>query len=373
MKLTLLFLFAASLFAASPAEIAIRQASANVEKQPAHYPYYNELADAYVRRAGETADGQFYGKADQTLRKSFAIAPENFEGLKVEVSIALGRHEFAQALETAVKLNKIMPDDISVYGQMVDADLALGNYQDALTQAQWMLNLRDDNVAGLVRAAELRELYGQLTGALELLEKAYDRLPPSESADRARVLAQTARVALANGDLTKADKSAQTALATFPDFDLARAALAQVRMAQQRYPEAVVLQQQRYAAAPHTGTLYALAEAQELAGEHERASASFREFERQALAQSSSTDNVNRELILYYVDHAAQPAKALELARREIACRQDVLTRDALAWALAAGGHYQAAQQELHDPLAMGVKDPTLLLHVSAIQSHLHR
>jgi len=373
MKLTILLLFAAPLFAASPAEIAIRQASTNVEKQPAHYPYYNELAAAYVRRAGETADGQFYTKADETLRKSFAIALGNFEGLKVTVSIELGRHEFNKALETATRLNKIVPDDVSIYGNMVDADLALGNYQDALTQAQWMLNLREDNVPGLVRAAQLRELYGQLSGALELLEKAYDRLPLSESADRARVLAQTAHVELLNGDLAKAETSAQASLAAFPDFDPARYALAQVRIAQRRYAEAVVLLQQRYAAAPHTDTLYALAEARELAGEHDRAATSFREFERQALAQSSSADNANRELILYYVDHAAQPAKALELARREIARRQDVLTRDALAWALAASGDYQAAREQLHDPLAMGAKDPTLLLHASAIQSHLHQ
>jgi tetratricopeptide (TPR) repeat protein len=373
MKPTILFLLAIPMFAASPAETAIRQAAANVAKQPSHYPFYNELAAAYVRRAGETADSRYYNQAEESLGQSFAISPENFDGLKVEATIQLGRHQFEQALETSTRLNKLSPDDVAVYGVIVDADLALGHYQDAVTQAQWMLNLREDNVPGLVRAATLRELYGRLSGALELLEKANDRLPASESEQRARVLAQTSHVELLNGDLAKAESAANAAQTAFPDSDAALAALAQVRLAQARYPEAVELLRRQSTAAPRTETLYTLAEAQELAGEHRDAADSFREFERQALAQSSLADNANRDLIFYYLDHASQPAIALDLARREAARRQDVITLDAYAWALAANGDYQAASQELQKALLMGVKDPTLLRHASVIGSHLNQ
>jgi tetratricopeptide (TPR) repeat protein len=234
-----------------------------------------------------------------------------------------------------------------------------------------MLNLREGNVPGLTRAAHLRELHGMLAGALVLLQEAYDRLPPSESEDRASVLAQMSHVELLQTDIPKAESYATAALVACPDYDLALGALAEVRIAQSRYADAATLQRQRYEAAPRTETLYSLAEALELAGRKNEAQQYFREFERQALAQSDRAENANRKLIYYYVDHAGEPAKALDLARREINCRHDVFTLDAYAWALAASGDYTAANLQLKKPLAMGIRDPRLLSHAASIASHL--
>jgi len=224
MKSTLLVtlaLFAAPSFAATPAETAIQQALRNIEKQPAYCPYYNALAMAYARRARETADARFYTQAEETLRKSFAISPGNFEGLKVETWLQLGRHEFASALETATKLNKIAPDDVSVYGYLVDANVELGNYKEAIAAAQWMLDLSEGNVPGLTRAAYLRELHGNLSGALELMQRAFDSLPRSEAEDRVWILSQMAHLELLSGEVPKAETCATAALAAFPDYPYA--------------------------------------------------------------------------------------------------------------------------------------------------------
>jgi tetratricopeptide (TPR) repeat protein len=376
MKPTLLLalaFFAAESFAATPAETAIRQAMGNIEKQPGHYPYYNTLAMAYARRARETSDVRFYAQAEEALQKSFAIAPGNFDGLKVEAWLQLGRHEFRSALETATRLNKLAPDDVAVYGYIVDANVELGNYKDAITAAQWMLDLREGNVPGLTRAAYLRELHGNLSGALELMQRAYDSLPHSETEDRAWILSQMSHLELVTGDVSKAEADSSEALALFPDYHYAIGALAQVRLAQARYQEAVTLLRQRYDAATNAEILYTLAEAQELAGQHEEAMASFRKFELQSRAQSALPDNCNHELTLYYIDHAGEPSKALELARREAASRQDVFTLDAYAWALAANGDYEGASAQLQKALAMNVKDPRMLFHAGSIALHLHQ
>jgi tetratricopeptide (TPR) repeat protein len=328
---------------------------------------------AYARRARETADVQFYGKAEETLKKSFAIAPDNFEGRKVETWLQLGRHQFASALETANQLHKVSPDDVAVYGYIVDANVELGNYRDAIDAAQWMLNLRPGNVPGLTRAAYLRELHGNLAGARELMQMAYDSVPFSESEDRAWILSQMAHLKLVEGDLSEAEKHASEALATFPDYHDAIGVLAQVRIAQARSVDAVSLLRKRYEAAPRTDDLYALAEAQELAGQHEDAAASFGKFELQARSQSTLADNCNRELVLYYLDHAGEPAKALELAKREVERRHDVFTLDTYAWALAGSGDYEGAKAQLDKALAIGVKDPRLLFHAGVIALHLHQ
>src|SRR5579872_6084930 len=106
----------------SPAEISIQKAEQDIAKKPDHAPYYNALAMAYARRARETSDVAFYGKAEETLQKSFQIAPDNFEGMRVKAWLLLGRHEFAKALDVATKLNKQVPDDVTIYGYLVDAN-----------------------------------------------------------------------------------------------------------------------------------------------------------------------------------------------------------------------------------------------------------
>jgi tetratricopeptide (TPR) repeat protein len=359
--------------AGTPAEIAMQKAQADIAKHPDHAPYYNALAMAYARRARETSDVQYYAKAEETLKRSFALAPDNYEALKTQAWLQLGRHEFTKALETATKLNQQTPDDVVVYGYLADANAELGNYKDAVKAAQWMLDLRAGNIPGLTRAGYLRELHGNLPGALEVMQMAYDSTPFSETEDRAWLLTQMAHLNLVIGDLSKAEMYANGALSVFPDYHYALGTLAQVRIGQKRFNDAVTLLEKRYHAASHAENLYALAEAMELAGQQEQASKAFAEFERQSLAESNIADNSNHELIAYYIDHAHRPAKALEIAEREVQRRKDVYTLDCYAWALAANGDYEAANTQIQKALQVGVKDPKIVSHAGIITRHINQ
>jgi tetratricopeptide (TPR) repeat protein len=371
MKTLTVLLLATTSFAATPAEIAIEKAQADIAKHPDHAPYYNALAMAYVRRARETSDVQYYAKAEETLQRSFVLTPDNYDGLKTRAWIQLGKHEFAKALGTATQLNQKMPDDVIVYGYLADANTELGNYKEAVAAVQWMLDLRAGNIPGLTRAAYQRELHGNLPGALELMEMAYDATPTMETEDRAWILTQMAHLNLVAGDLSKAEMYANRALGLFPDYDYALGELAQVRIAQERYDDAATLLRGRYSAAPHAENLYALAEALELAGQTDESEKAFAEFERKSLAETNIADNSNHELIAYYVDHAHQPAKALEVAKREVERRKDVFTLDCYAWALAANGAYEKADAQIQKALQVGVKDPKILAHADFIARHL--
>ena len=63
-----------------------------------------------------------------------------------------------------------MPDDVLVYGFLVDGYTELGRYADAEKAAQWMLDIRPGNVPALTRASHLRELFGDHEGAVELMD-----------------------------------------------------------------------------------------------------------------------------------------------------------------------------------------------------------
>ncbi len=364
-------LLAAAVRAESPAEVRIRQAQAEIAKSPDHYPYYNDLAMAYARRARETSDAGYYQKADETLAKSFAIAPNNFEGLKVQTRLLLGRHEFAKALELATRLNKQTPDDVAVYGYLVLANAELGNYKEAAEAAQWMLNIRPNNAAGLASAGYVRELYGYIAPALEVTRLAYESTPFQETEERAWLLVRMAHLDVEAGDLVRAETDASGALGLFPGYPAGLGALAEVRIAQHRYDDAATLLRKRYDEAPSAANLYAVGEALELAGRKAEADALFVEFETKALAESAQADNANRELIAYYVDFAHKPAAAVRIAEQEIARRHDVFTLDSYAWALAAAGETERASVEIHKALSVGVKDPQILRHADAIDKRL--
>jgi len=351
----------------SPAERGMAQARTLIEKNPKDFEAYNALALALSRRARETSDVKFYSEAEETLQKSFEISPDNFDGQRIHVWLLLGKHEFAAALEAAKKLNQRMPDDVMVYGFLTDANIELGNYKDAETAAQWMLDLKPGNTPGLTRAAYLRELYGDIEGSLDLMNMAYQSTPPGEAEDGAWIVTQMAHLNLAIGKIDEAEKLSQQALVMFPGYHYALGNLAKVRIHQKRYDEAVELLKQRYMAAPHAENLFDLAQALQLAGKTDEANRAFAEFEQKSLLESNRGDNSNHELIFYYADYAKEPTKALEVARREIARRHDVFTLDSYAWALYANGQYEEARKQIETALAVGIRDAKMFRHAGEI------
>jgi len=355
----------------SPAQQKIAWAQKAIEMTPNQPKPYNELALALARRARETSDVSYYAQAEVALEKSFQLAPDNLEGQKVRAWVLLGKHEFAKTLELAKALNKRTPDDVLIYGFLVDANNELGNYKDAEEAAQWMLDIRPGNVPGLTRAAYLRELFGDVDGAVDLMNAAYQQTPPTEVEDRAWILTQVAHLQLMTGNVDGAEKLLEQALGLFPGYQYALGNLAKVRAAQRKYAEAVELLRQRYQSAPHPENLFALAEALKQARRLEEAKTAFSEFEQKASKEIDWADNANGELIAYYAGHARKPAEALRIARLEVARRHDVYTLDSYAWALYVNGQYAEARKQMETALAVGISDAKLLYHAGAIASRL--
>lgn len=351
----------------SPAQLSIVRAQQIIDKNPKDFEAYNALALALARRARETSDPNFYNQAERAVEKSFAISAGNYDGARIHVWLLLGKHEFAGGLEEATKLNKRVPDDVMVYGFLTDSNVELGNYSAAENAAQWMLNLRPGNLPGLTRAAYLRELFGDPEGAVELMKMALDSTPPSEAEDRAWITTQIAHLKLATGKTAEAEELLQQALVTFPGYHYAVRNLAKVRLQQKRYDEAVALLRQRYEGAPHAENLFDLAEALQMAGQTDEAMKAFAQFEEKSLAETVRADNSNHELIIYYTDYAKEPAKALDVARREYTRRHDAFTLDCYAWALHANGQDAEARRQIETALAVGIQDAKMLRHAGEI------
>lgn len=354
--------------AESPAERAIVVAQGQIAKFPTKADGYNSMALALARRARETSDPGFYAKAEELLKKSNEVEPDNFGAKKMRVWLLLGNHEFAAARELAMQLNKKVPDDVLIYGFLTDANVELGNYKEAEYNAQWLLDMGRVSVPGLTRAAYLRELFGDLEGSLELMNTAYRRTMGSETEDRAWLLTQIGHLLTQMGQYESAGRTLDQALTIFPDYHYALARKGELLIEQKQYKEAVALFRKRVQLAPHAENYFDLGAALSKAGEKEEAAKVFAEFETRARAEMNKWDNANRELIRYYSDYANDPAEALRIAEREVNRRKDVHTLDAYAWALYRNGKKQEARQQIKSAIDVGVKDPEIRAHAATIE-----
>jgi tetratricopeptide (TPR) repeat protein len=283
-----------------------------------------------------------------------------------------GHGEFTRALELARALNKKTSDDVLLYGFIADAAIALGEYNEAEQAVQWMLDLRPGNVPALLRGAALRQLYGDPEGAMLFFSQAYQQMPPTQTEDLAWTLTQMAELQFSVGHLDDAESLLRSALQKFPAYYLALESAARVQTARHHFSEAVELLRQRNQSFPTPASRYALAEALERSGQTTEASSAYQEFERAARPLIESADNVNEELIFYYVAHGNSPAEALRVARMEITKRHDVGTLDAYAWALHSNRQDEEAQRQITKVLQVGVRDAAFFYHAGTIAGSLH-
>ena len=376
--LTLLLTLSASAFAAEglsatdPAAVRIDAAQKAIATDPDDPQAYLAMAAALCRKARDSEDIRFYNRASAELEHALILSPANFEARKLQVAVLLGKNELSQALKLATELNRKTPDDISVWGLLAEINTGLGNYEEAMRDAQWVLDLRPGSTLGFMEAARLREAYGDFEGAREFNEDALRRLPLSDLEERAWLLVQTARESLYAGDVKGAASRLDEALKENPESGAVLLGLARLRLREGDAIGAVKLLEQRHKTANNARTLYDLAAALERAGMKDQAEAAFREFEAQAKAEQDRPDNANLQLVLYYADHGLKLAPALELATREAALRHDFATLDSLSWALYANGRYTEAKAKMAEALTTGVRDPSYFCHAAKIAAKVN-
>jgi len=359
--------------AKSPAERKIAIARADIARLPQNPDPHNALALALVARARETADAKFYAEAGAALKESHRLAPDNLAARRIDIMVQLGRHLFPAALADARELNKLRPDDVLVYSLLADACVEMGDYDEAENAAQWALDMRPGEVCGLMAASRVREIYGDLQGAIDLVQSASLRIPPEETGDRAELLIRFAHLQILNGQPARAEAALDEALKLCPSHPAALAQMVKVRTAQKRPADAVAVAGELCRVAPTVPHHFILGEALLRTGEKAAALQTFMRAPWTFVECSPFIDDTYREAVFYYTDHVPQPAAALRIADRQIDRRHDAHTRHARAWALYANEKYEEAAAEMDKALAPGIREPAMLYHAGMIAAKLGR
>lgn len=323
------------------------------------------LGFAYLQQARETADPASYGRADEAFQKALDLDDASVNALIGMGTLALARHEFADALELGTRAMELNPTIPRVYGVIGDAQVELGRYEEAVASIQTMVDLRPD-LASYSRVAYLREIHGDIEGAIDALELAVSAGgPTAENTEYVRV--QLGHLHFARGDLERAEQIYRESLARLPEYPLALGGLARILAAEGEYADAADLYRSASERIPLPEMIIALGETYEAAGDTERAADEYRLVEAMQLLLEANGVRSDLELAAFFAEHGDDPDRALALARDAYAHRPTIFAADVLAWSLYRTGQVAEAAQRADEALRLGTRSSVMLYHAGVI------
>lgn len=338
-----------------------------VETSPRDADALARLGIAYVTQARVTADPSWYPKAEGVLGEATSIDRANVTAILGEGVLALARHDFSDALALGRRAERLDPYDADVYGVIGDALLELGRYDEAFDTFQTMVDTKPE-LASYARVSYARELLGDVRGAIEAMQRAFDAA--GTPSDRAWAAFQLGELELNRGAVTEAAAWYRRGVDLDPDFVPNSAGLGKVAWAEgdvdlaiERYADVVA----RYPSVEFVAQLrdlYAVAGRDDLAEQQDAVI----DATRQLLAANGV--NTDLEIAIYDADHG-DPEAALEAARAEWSRRQSVHVADALAWALFVSDDAARAARYADRALSLGTRNATFLFHAGMIERAL--
>jgi tetratricopeptide (TPR) repeat protein len=318
------------------------------------------LAAAYLQKVRETGDASFYTRAEGVLKRA---RPSDAYAVVQGATLAAARHDFSRALSLSQRARALEPDSLAAFPVQVDALVERGRYDEAERVLQELVN-RKPTLSAYARVSYLRELHGDLDGAVQAMRAAIAAGGPVPE-NIAYVQTLLGGLELARGNGAGARRAYAAALAAVPDYVPALAGRA-------RLEGSIPLWRRVVERLPLPEYAIGLGEAELAAG---RVSDGRRDLalvgaEEKLLAGAGVNTDV--ELAIYEADHGSHE-RALDLARRAWAQAPSVRAADALGWALTRAGKPRDGLMWAHRALKLGSLDPVFRFHASVAAREVGR
>jgi len=350
----------------------VKQLQDQIKQNPNYSMTYTRLGAAYLQKARETGDPNYYAKAETALSRALELKPDDFLAMTQRGSLSLSRHQFAEALEWAKKAQTISTENALIYGVMGDAQVELGQYEQALETFQKMVDLRPD-LSSYARVSYIRELHGDTEGAVEAMRWAVQAGGPNaENTNWVRV--QLGHLYFNCGQLKEAEQMYREALKVNPGYAPALAGLGRVLAARGRYADAIQSYQNAIQYIPLPEYVIALGEVYEASGKPELAQQQYDLVHAIEKLYAANGVNSDLEMALFAANHlppGQAPEDVVARARQALEERPTLYAADTLAWALYQAGDYVEAQTHSQQALRLGTQDALLLFHAGMIANQL--
>ncbi|HMQ47802.1 MAG TPA: tetratricopeptide repeat protein [Saprospiraceae bacterium] len=324
------------------------------------------MAQLFMNEARITGEhGHYYPAALELLNKAIEADTENndllFRALSSKAAVLLSQHDFSQALEVGQKAVAMNPYNAFIYGVLVDAHVELGQYEKAVEMADKMMSIRPD-LRSYARVSYLREIHGDVDGAIEALEMAVKAGYPGYE--------QTSWTRLTLGELyqrydrvEQAEQAFQMALQERPDYPFAYAALAELKIEQKAYEAAEKLLKQAAAIIPEVGFYEQMAHIYKVKGNQIDFEKTIAIIFSMLQDDVDSGHNMNLEYATIYSELLQDYDKALEYALAEWEKRpENIDVNRQLAGIYFVQNNLEKAQNHFEKAQKTNSKHPDLLV-----------
>ena len=347
----------------------IQSLQSQLKSHPDDWSSYSQLGLAYLQKARETGDPSYYQKVEEALNQSFGHQADDYVTISAMGALALARHQFHSALEWGERARQLNPTRTYAYGIITDAQIELGQYDEAVETLQTMVDLQPD-MSSYSRVSYVRELHGDVDGALESMQLAVDGgIPNGEATAWTRT--QLGNLYFNTGNLKQAEAEYVYTLNNRPDYTYALAGLGRVRAAQGKLYEAIDLLTRATNIMPlpefviTLGDLYQANNQPTLAQQQYKLIGTI-----EKLFEANGVD-MDMEIALFNADQNKDLVATVEQARKAYANRPSIHAADVLAWALYKTGNYAEAQIYSQAALRLDTKDALKLFHAGMIAYRL--
>jgi tetratricopeptide (TPR) repeat protein len=216
-----------------------------------------KIAEIYIYEARVSGEHpHYYGAALKTLNevlrnKSNLNKDQQFTALFYKSTVQLSQHKFAEALETgntALKLNDL---NAGIYGVLVDANVELGNYADAIALCDKMVEIRPD-LRSYSRQSYIREIHGDVMGSKRAMLNAINAGAPY-SEYKCWSLCTLGGIYESEGELDSANICYQYATQERENYPFGIAGMARVMRKKGETQEAITLYKKALEVLPEIG------------------------------------------------------------------------------------------------------------------------
>jgi tetratricopeptide (TPR) repeat protein len=348
----------------------VNQLTQLISSNPSDIKPRIQLATIYIAEARITGEHPYYYPAIlKILDAVLQLEPDNFEGLVLKASVKLSQHQFAEAKIIGEKAMEINPANAYVYGVLVDANVELGNYHQAIIMSDKMQALKP-SLESYSRASYLREIHGDYAGAIEAMTLAVQAgLPGSEP--RSWAENTLAYLYLKTGQDDKAESTYLSILETRPGYAFAMKGLADVYVTRRNYNEALSILENAGQVLPEFSFYEKIGDIYILKGEKEKAAKTYNDVLGMLKEDEESGHTVNLELARIYTK-IGNYQQARNLALKEYQLRpSNIDVNKSLAWINYKAGDIAKAKFYLSAAFATSSKDPDFLVKAGQIEKAL--
>jgi tetratricopeptide (TPR) repeat protein len=345
-----------------PLDLEIERLQKNIDAHPQLSDNWVLLGRAWVRKARESSDPGYYLNAKACADVALDLMPSNRAATNLVGIMLINQHKFDEARDLAEQILHKAPMDLMALGTLSDAYLEVGRYDEAITAAQRMMDMKP-GLPSYTRASYLAWLRGDEKTALENIHEAIDAGQDRQDPEpRCWAMVQAAMIFWHKGDHPGADAGFKVALKECSDYPPALVGRGRVALGDGDFARAREALEPAFKESPLAETAWLLGDARAGDGDAKGADEAYAQ-----VVKIGRTADL-RTLALFWATKDREHEEALRLVEAEKKVRDDIYTEDTLAWALYRLGRFADARAASEKASALGTKDARLLYHAGAIK-----